>query len=266
MIEGRLQREGAFHDDWAASVRPEDVMVRQSFEAVTAPEHRQILKVMGDLRGRRVLDLGCGLGEAAVYFATKGAIVTASDLSPGMLDVVSRVAAIHGVAVTCQCAPAERTALRDGEFDVVYAGNVLHHVDTAAVLDEALRVLKPGGLFVSWDPLAHNPVINVYRRMAMAVRTEDEHPLRMSDVSLFQSRLKGVQFKTFWLTTLLVFLRFYLVERVHPSTSRYWKKILTDAERLAPFYARLERWDARILRVAPWLGRYCWNIVIWGTK
>jgi SAM-dependent methyltransferase len=266
MTRDRLDREEAFHDHWAASVRPEDVLVRQSFEAPTAPEHRHILRLLGDLTNRRVLDLGCGLGEAAVYFALKGAVVTASDLSPGMLDVVARVATLHGVTVTCQCAPAERTGLPPDAFDVVYAGNVLHHTDTAAVLDEARRVLTPGGLFVSWDPLAHNPLINVYRRMARAVRTEDEHPLRISDLALFRERFTNVQYQTFWLTTLAVFLRFYLIERVHPSSERYWKKILTDADRLAPFHAKLERWDERIFQWAPWLGRYCWNIVVWGNK
>lgn len=265
MSAERLRSEQAFHDDWAASTRPEDVLVRESFEACTAPEHRYILERLGDLRGRRLLDLGSGLGEAAVYFALRGAEVTACDLSAGMLGVVGRVAARHGVRVTLRQAPAERTGLPAGGFDIVYAGNLLHHVDIPATLDEVRRVLVPGGVFVSWDPLAHNPLINVYRRMAAALRTPDEHPLRMRELELFRERFGEVSHRCFWLTSLAVFLRFYL-EGAHPSRERYWKKILKEAERLRPFYERLERWDRALLAALPFLGRYCWNIVVWARK
>lgn len=57
-------------------------------------------------------------------------------------------------------------------FDVAYAGNVLHHVDIAVTLGEIHPVLRPGGALVSWDPLAHNPLINIYRRMGSPVRTK----------------------------------------------------------------------------------------------
>ncbi len=262
----RLQREGAFHDDWADDIPPELVMVDASFEAATAPEHRFILSLLGDVRKKRILDLGCGLGEAAVYFAKQGGIVTACDLSLGMLKKVSQVAALHGVEVTLYQSPAESTGLTSDAFDIVYAGNLLHHVDTKQVLDEMHRVLKPSGLFVSWDPLAHNPIINVYRRMASSVRTVDEHPLCLEELALFRRRFSRVQWKCFWLCTLAVFLRFYFLERISPSKERYWKKILTDASRLKVFYNRLEKGDRWLLRKFPFLQRYCWNIVVWGHK
>ena len=78
----------------------------------------------------------------------------------------------------------------DSTFDVVYAANLLHHVDIEETLIEAKRILKPDGVFVSWDPLAHNPVINIYRRLAMGVRTEDEHPLKMKEIAFFKKHFK----------------------------------------------------------------------------
>lgn len=71
-----------------------------------------------------------------------------------------------------------------------------------------LHALKPGGTLVSWDPLRHNPVINVYRRMAMPVRTEDEHPLHIRDLRSFRSRFVDVRHECFWFCTLAIFLRF----------------------------------------------------------
>ena len=265
MPDDRLSAEEAFHDEWAAQTRPEDVLVRESFEACTAPEHRFILERLGDLKGRRLLDLGSGLGEASVYFALRGARVTACDLSSGMLQVVKRVAEHHGVSVALHQGMSEKTGLPAESFDFVYAGNLLHHVDVAATLDEVHRLLAPGGVFVSWDPLAHNPVIAIYRRMAGGMRTPGEHPLRMSELELFRSRFAEVAYRRFWLFTLLVFLRFYL-EGAHPSKERYWKKILKEADRLGPFYGFLESWDLALLGAFPWLGRWCWNIVVTARK
>lgn len=262
----RIQAESQFHDDWAHSVDPADVRVRETFELPTAPEHRFILASVGDLRGKKVLDLGSGLGEAAVYFALQGAHVTACDVSPAMLDVVRRVALRHGVHVELQEAPAERTGLPDAAFDLVYAGNVLHHVDTPETLREICRLLKPGGVLASWDPLAHNPIINVYRRLASAVRTADEHPLRMQDVELFAQWFRDVRFRCFWLTSQLVFLKFFVVDRVHPSKDRYWKRIFSHYDTIKTMYGFLSSVDGVILKACPWLGRYCWNIVVLARK
>ena len=254
--------EEHFHDLWGRSIDPDQVLVVESFEAVTAPENRFIMSWLGDVRGLRVLDLGCGAGEAAVYFARQGANVTAADLSSGMLEVTQAVARRFGVAVDCVQLNADGIDFRDDSFDVVYAANLLHHVELDDCIDALRRVLAPGGRFVSWDPLRHNPVINVYRRMAAAVRTADESPLDIADVGRFRRYFQTVEQRSFWLATLWIFLKFYLVERVHPSQQRYWKKIITDAERLEPTYRRLEALDRLLLRWAPWLQRMCWNIVI----
>jgi 2-polyprenyl-3-methyl-5-hydroxy-6-metoxy-1,4-benzoquinol methylase len=256
-------REQTFHDQWAASTPPEDVMVRESFEACTAPENRFILEMLGDLKGKKVLDLGCGLGEAAVYFAMQGADVTASDLSPGMLQTAQKVAERYQVKITPHVSPAEKTGLPDSSFDVVYAANVLHHSEIPKVLDEVRRILKPGGTFVSWDPLIHNPAINVYRRLAMGVRTVDEHPLHIGELRGFKDRFQSVNYRCFWLSALLIFVKFYFIDRINPSKERYWKKILSDSKKLEALYTPLEKLDKVLLKLFPWAGRYGWNIVIW---
>lgn len=262
----RLERESRFHDEWAGGVDPAEVAVDAAFEACTAPEHRHILERLGDLKGLRLLDLGSGLGEASVYFAKRGAKVTSCDLSPGMLALTRRVAALHGVSVETHEGSAERTGLPADSFDVVYAGNLLHHVDVAAALDEIRRVLKPGGRFATWDPLAHNPAINVYRRMSPAVHTPDEHPLTMADLRLFDARFEGVERRGFWLTTLLIFVKFWLVDRADPATERYWKLILDRERSLRPLYSPLAALDRVLLALCPWLTRWCWNIVMMGRK
>lgn len=261
-----LEAEETFHDDWAASIDIDTIDVRQAFEACTAPENRFLSEKMGDLNGIRILDLGCGAGEAAVYLATQGANAVASDLSDGMLQVAQKLANKNGVTIETSKSPAEVIEFPDNEFDMVYAANLLHHVDVEKCIAEVHRVLKPGGKFFSWDPLAHNPVINVYRRMAMEVRTEDEHPLRMKDLKLFNKYFSKVESKGFWLFSLWIFLRFYLIERVNPNEERYWKKIINEADRLEPKYRRLEKLDRFVLKIVPWFTRYCWNIAVVAEK
>ena len=73
------QRETEFHDAWANNTSIESVLVRECFEAPTAMENQFILSQMGELKGKRLLDVGSGLGESSVYFALQGARVTVSD-------------------------------------------------------------------------------------------------------------------------------------------------------------------------------------------
>jgi SAM-dependent methyltransferase len=265
--ESVLDRERRFHDEWASGTEASAVEVRAAFEAITAPENRLILSLMGDLRGRRVLDAGCGLGEAAVYFAMRGARVTATDISPRMCELAREAARRQGLDIDAIVTPVEKLEVPPDSFDFVYGANLLHHVtDIDATLAAVRRALRPGGRCFFWDPLAYNPVINVYRRMATQVRTEDEHPLRFGVLDLFRRHFVGVRHREFWLTTLALFGKYFLVDRVHPNADRYWKRILNeDARRIGWWFEPLQRADSLLLRL-PLLRRLAWNIVVWGER
>ncbi|MFM7424684.1 MAG: class I SAM-dependent methyltransferase [Elainella sp.] len=261
-----LRKEQDFHDRWAAAIDVEGIRVRDYFEACTAPENRFILQHLGDVRGKYLLDLGCGAGENSVYFASLGARCVAADYSPGMVDVALKLAEANGVAVTGQVTNAMAMDFPDNTFDIVYASNLLHHIpDPVLTIREAYRILKPGGQFCFWDPLKHNPVINVYRRMATEVRTEDETPLDIAIIREIKTQFTQTAFDTFWIATLWIFLQFYLIERVNPNQERYWKKIILEHDRLRPTYLRLESLD-RLLKRLPWLKRYAWNLAVVATK
>jgi 2-polyprenyl-3-methyl-5-hydroxy-6-metoxy-1,4-benzoquinol methylase len=259
----RLRSEEAFHDHWAVGEDVASIDVRAMNEACTAPEMRFIRKILGDLRGKTLLDVGCGLGEASVYFAMEGAEVTALDLSHEMLQATTRLARQNGVTVSTYKSAAEDLDLGQlSVFDVVYAGNLLHHVDTEATLEHLARCVKPGGVFISWDPLAYNPLINVYRRIARNVRTHDEHPLRFNDLRLFRRHFEEVQTRWFWLTTLTIFLGMVFVQRRDPRKERFWKKVVEEGNRWAWLYTPLERVDRVLLSVLPFLRPLCWNVVV----
>src|SRR5438046_9308753 len=107
MNEATHERESVFHDQWAASVDLKTLPVREAFEAPTALENRFILRRMGDLRGKRLLDIGCGLGESSVFFALRGAQVKATDLSAGLVAPAIQLGSLHRVDVDCGVAPGD---------------------------------------------------------------------------------------------------------------------------------------------------------------
>jgi SAM-dependent methyltransferase len=260
------RKESEFHDLWALETPLERIAVRAAFEAPTAVENRAILALMGDLRGKRLLDVGCGLGESSVYFALLGAKVTALDLSPGMVERAVALGSVHGVVIQGVVQSGERLDVPEGHFDLVYIANTIHHVtDKDALFRQIHRALRPGGRFFSYDPLAYNPVIQIYRRMATKVRTEDEAPLTFQDVDTARKYFPDVRHREFWILTLSLFLKYYLIDRVHPNSDRYWKRILLETSRSLWWWMPLEIAD-RLLTRLPLVRRLAWNMVMWGEK
>jgi SAM-dependent methyltransferase len=106
--------------------------------------------LLGEVRGRRVLELGCGAAAAARWLATEGAEVVGMDLSAGMLRHALAGAARTGVRVPLVQADAMALPFRDAAFDVVCTafGAVPFVADSGAVMREVYRVLRPGGRWV----------------------------------------------------------------------------------------------------------------------
>jgi SAM-dependent methyltransferase len=105
--------------------------------------------------GQRVLDVAAGTGNASIPAAQRGATVTASDLTPELLDAGRARADAAGVTPEWVEADAERLPFEDSWYDVVMSAiGVMFapHHQTAA--DELVRVGRPGGTIalLSWTP------------------------------------------------------------------------------------------------------------------
>ena len=106
------------------------------------------LDVLGDLRGRRLLDLGCGAGLMSEAYARAGAQTLGLDPSRPSLQAGRRHAA-GSSPPHYLVGRGEALPFRDASFDAVCTADSLEHVgQLPAVLDECARVLRPGGLFV----------------------------------------------------------------------------------------------------------------------
>jgi ubiquinone/menaquinone biosynthesis C-methylase UbiE len=97
-------------------------------------------------RGKRVLEVGVGLGTDFVRFVRAGAEATGVDLTKASVHAVERRLALEGLEAELTVADAEALPFGDGSFDLVYSWGVLHHTPgTRRALDEVRRVLAPGG-------------------------------------------------------------------------------------------------------------------------
>ncbi len=98
-----------------------------------------------------VLEIGCGTGTTALHLAPSVARIVGTDVSTEMIAIAREKAAAQGCAnAAFEIAKAEAPPGPDGGYDAVLAFNLLHLIaPRPATLAAVLRVLKPGGLFIS---------------------------------------------------------------------------------------------------------------------
>jgi len=108
------------------------------------------LGLLGDVTGKRVIEIGCGGGQNAIALAKWGATCVGVDLSPAQIAHARRLALENGVDVQFVESMAEDlSGFPDGHFDITLSSYAFDYVtDLRRAYDEAWRVLKPGGLFV----------------------------------------------------------------------------------------------------------------------
>ncbi len=147
---------------------PEDQALKAKHAAMWASGHYSTVadEVVGALGGilvqavdvqpgQRVLDIAAGTGTSAIPAARRGAEVTATDLTPELLEVGRAATAADGLDLTWRTADAEALPYDDAAFDVVLSciGVMFapHHQQAA---DEFVRVCRPGGTIgvLSWTP------------------------------------------------------------------------------------------------------------------
>lgn len=162
--------------------------------------------LIGDVRQKQVLDLGCGKGEATIEALKEGAYVTAIDISPRSIELVYQKAQEIGLEKHLKAFVMDAHHLEFGDeiFDLVIGNGILHHLpDLEGALSEVRRVLKKDGYAVFLEPLGMNPILKLYRVFTPSMRTKDEQPFRMRELNIIKEVFPGTKFMFFDLTTLI---------------------------------------------------------------
>ncbi|MGQ0535093.1 MAG: class I SAM-dependent methyltransferase [Methanobacteriota archaeon] len=153
------------HDDFDSIYRADknpwrrfvDRYLRTSVDA----RYRYVLRLHGEKRFSRVLDVGCGTGRYGIALARRGAKETVGvDFAPAMVEDAKRLAREAGVADACRF--EVRDFLRDppdGRFDLVLAMGVFDYVDEPVPLLSGMA--KHGGLVVGSFPVRYHPLTPV---------------------------------------------------------------------------------------------------------
>ena len=114
-----------------------------------------------DIAGKRVLEIGCGVGLHTETLARHGAHVTAIDLTPTAIRSTARRLELKGLHAKLLQMDAERLTFADTSFDFVWSWGVIHHsARTARIVRQIARVLKPDG----------ETRVMVYNREGMSAR------------------------------------------------------------------------------------------------
>jgi SAM-dependent methyltransferase len=200
-------------------------------------------RLVVDAPGKRVLEIGCGLGDNVLELAAAGAHATGVDLSEVAVENARSRAKELGVDARFLAMDAEAMTFPNRAFDIVCGGAILHHLDTERAYRQISRLLDVHGYAIFVEPLGHNPLINLYRRFTPSLRTPDEHPLLERDLRLAERHFADVRVTYYYLTTLL------MLPIARTRLGRVW----TDAA---------NRVDRALFRFFPGLRKQAWCVVL----
>jgi 2-polyprenyl-3-methyl-5-hydroxy-6-metoxy-1,4-benzoquinol methylase len=251
----RQQHEAEVYDARAARFQQElserDLVVDPDRPPYPNREHVDFLdfvfRRLGDVTGKRILEVGCGSGNISTYLALRGASAVGVDVSAGMLALARRRAEVNGVQARVELleAPIEDLDEPAESFDAVIANQVLHHLDLPRAMPNIARLVGDRGVALFVEPVLLLPEwVRTLRYSRFVTRTfpsradtPDERSIDMRDLATIRGAFACAETYPFQLTT-----------RVQNFVD------LSD-----PIFARLERIDRNVLaHVGPaWrLARY----------
>lgn len=142
--------------------------------------------LLSNIRGKTVLDFGCGSGENVIALVIRGARVIGIDISPDLIDLAKCRAQKACVVADLRVSSAYDTGLPDHSIDVIFCIALIHHLEIPRVLQEMARILREGGYIILKEPIRFS---NMYDRLRKLL------PSRM-DISDYEHPLTSDEFKS----------------------------------------------------------------------
>jgi SAM-dependent methyltransferase len=210
-LSNREAREiDAFDKELAGSHLSDDTLVMPSHE-IERYRHPYtgkrfpidlLFRIVGEVRGRRVLDIGCGDGFWSTMLGFLGGHVTGIDVSELHVNVAARRSKVNGLAdsVVSLQASVHDLPFASETFDIVFGNAILHHVDARRAGEEIGRVLRKGGYAVFLEPVALSIALRRIRKtklMTILIKenrvSPDEEPLDPEQINAFSAGFSEVR-------------------------------------------------------------------------
>ena len=244
----RIEKD--FHDELALHIPIPNAIDIGYWER---PLWQYIESIIGDVSGKRILDVGCGFGREAILFALGGAIVHGIDLSEKSILRASELAERLRVSATFQVDNIDLIEYGEEYFDVIFCRATLHHLpDPVETLKRLCHFVRVGGLMIAQEPRSENPIAQVGRKF-FNPSTATEHPFREGELeTIFGKVFDTVNVKYFFVSTPLCFT----FEKI---------PILQNVKLSNLLFACLHKIDGALFR-GPLLKKYAWIEIIHGVK
>ena len=228
----------------AAPAKESLLMSEQTVERYLAPPEdtthplEYSYHLLGDVKGKTILDYGCGDGMNTVMLSHRGARVIGVDVSAELLALAKRrVAANRCHEAMLVMGSAHALPLRDESVDIVFGMGILHHLDLDFASREVQRVLKKGGRGIFKEPV---------RNSKLLARMSNLLPTR-ADVSSFEQPLTDRDIRHFASSFQYRGRTFHLIlSRLATRIPVLRSSLLTPSEKV----------DALLLRLFPSLNHY----------
>lgn len=211
------------------------------------------------LKGKRVLDYGCGPADFGIWMATESAEVTLLDLSPKAIELGLKRAQASGVTRRVKGVAADAAHLdmfADWAFDLVFACASLHHtMKYPGALEELARIMRPGARLVLCETWGANPLLGAARRWR--ARREGEAEEQGEEIILSPGEIRDLS-------------RFFKQIDVRPmNLLAMGKRLLRGRFRQSSartILRGLELADSALLTVLPPLRKWCGEAVVTAVR
>jgi SAM-dependent methyltransferase len=195
--------------------------------------------LLGDVRGKTVLDFGCGSGENLLPLVKRGARVIGLDISPDLIALARQRLDKAGLDATITVGTAYETGLPDKSVDVIFSVALIHHLDIPSLLREMRRILNKAGRVIIQEPIRFSKGYERLRKMLPAPEdiSEHEHPLSREELA-------------------------EVCEPFKPEGLRYFRlPLIPLLERISPrdLIWTMDRW---LIRHVPMTNRYATAVVL----
>ena len=208
------------------------------------PIFEYVLPKMGQLEGKKVLELGAGTGGTATLLAKRGASVVGIDLLPFRLTEAKARAVEYNVAESVEFAlmDAMHLAFPDNTFDFIISKSVLVFTAHTQTAKECYRVLKPGGKAIFIENMRYHPAVWFYRK-AFLRYSNKLHYFSLHDVKAVGTEFEKLEHREFHFSAV---------------SALFWQKCVSAPLLYRWTFRILKAIDTSLLKCLPFLKRFCW--------
>jgi len=203
--------------------------------------------MLGNVKDKKVLDVGCGRGNLSLYLAQEGAIVIGIDLSKNYIALCKARMNELDLKIEFMVMNAQVPDFEDNTFDVIVGSRIIHHLpDIDLFYRECKRLLKKRGFISFIEPLKKNPIVELNRKFfAPKSRTSHEHPLFIKDVLIAQKIFGNIEHNEYFLLSPL---------------AMFFKNFFKKSFLFRIVYKILNKMELPLSKIN-FLKQYCWQIV-----